>query len=77
MYMYVKDQGYIDYVQRHYGGDIIIVFDGYSTVSTKSAEQMRRAKKMTSSDILFDENMKTTTTQGAFLANRNLSLIHI
>ena len=69
--MYLVCQGYIDYVQRHYGGDITIVFDGYSTVSTKSAEQMRRAKKMTSSDILFDENMKTTTTQGAFLANRN------
>ena len=47
-------QGYIAYVLKHYGAGITTVFDGYSTISTKAAEQMRRAKKATSSDILFD-----------------------
>ncbi|MPC47828.1 hypothetical protein E2C01_041586 [Portunus trituberculatus] len=64
-------QGYIAYVFKHYGAGITTVFDGYSTISTKAAEQMRRAKKATSSDILFDQHMHTTTTQAAFLANSN------
>ncbi|KAG1715034.1 hypothetical protein GQR58_000608 [Nymphon striatum] len=47
-----------------------VVFDGYgSTTSTKVAEQRRRAQKCTSSDIIFEDNMPTTTTQAAFLAN--------
>lgn len=64
-------QGYISYVLKHYGAGITTVFDGYSTISTKAAEQMRRAKKATSSDIMFDQHMHTTTTQAAFLANSN------
>ena len=47
-----------------------MVFDGYgNNTSTKQAEQRRRAEKCTSSDIVFDENMPTTTTQSAFPAN--------
>ncbi|KAG0710803.1 hypothetical protein GWK47_022052 [Chionoecetes opilio] len=35
----------------------------------QSSEQERLAKKSTSSNILFDQNMQTTTSQAAFLAN--------
>ncbi|KAK3894781.1 hypothetical protein Pcinc_001503 [Petrolisthes cinctipes] len=65
-------QCYIAYILKHYyGAGTVTVFDGYRTASTKAAEQLRRAKKSTSSDILFDQNMKTTTTQAAFLANNH------
>ena len=63
--------GYIDYVINHYGSSSILVFDGYSTVSTKATEQLRRTKKSTSSDIFFDQNMQTTTSQAAFLTNNH------
>src|SRR6218665_272416 len=47
-------------------------FDGYgSTTSTKVAEQRRRAQKCTSVDIIFHDDMPTTTTQAAFLTNGN------
>lgn len=64
-------QGYIAYILKHYGVGTTTVFDGYNTISTKAAEQLRRAKKTTSSDILFDQTMHTSTTQAAFLANSN------
>ena len=48
----------------------VVVFDGYgSTSSTKAAEQQRRATQSISADILFECDMKTITTQKAFLAN--------
>ena len=62
-------QCYVAYILKHCGTGTIVVFDGYTTVSTKSAEQLRRAKKATSSDIIFVENMQTTTSQTVFLAN--------
>ncbi|KAG1660873.1 hypothetical protein GQR58_021825 [Nymphon striatum] len=56
--------------RSHYGDQSTVVFDGYrSTTSTKVAEQRRRAQKCTSSDIIFEDNMPTTTTQSAFLTN--------
>ena len=65
-------QSYISYILKHYGAQSTVVFDGYgSTTSTKVAEQRRRAQKCTSSDIIFEDNMPTTTTQAAFLANSN------
>ncbi|KAG1673056.1 hypothetical protein GQR58_015707 [Nymphon striatum] len=63
-------QSYISYILKHYGDQSTVVFDGYrSTTSTKVAEQRRRAQKCTSSDIIFEDNMPTTTTQSAFLTN--------
>ncbi|KAG1677542.1 hypothetical protein GQR58_013879 [Nymphon striatum] len=63
-------QSYILYILKHYGDQSSVVFDGYgSTTSTEVAEQRRRAQKCTSSDIIFEDNMPTTTTQAAFLAN--------
>ena len=60
---------YVSYVLKHYGPGTTVVFDGYSTISPKTAEQQRRAQRVTSSDIMFDENMATTTSQAAFLSN--------
>ena len=38
-------QCYVAYISKHCGTSTIVVFDGYTTVSTKSAEQLRRGKK--------------------------------
>ena len=38
-------------------------------MSTKAAEQQRRATQSISADIMFECDMKTTTTQKTFLAN--------
>ena len=60
---------YVSYVLKHYGPGTTVVFDGYSTISPKTAEQQRRAQRVTSSDIMFDENVATTTSQAAFVSN--------
>lgn len=57
---------------KHYGAGTTVVFDGYNTISTKAAEQQWRAKKATFSNILFDLNMQTTTSQAAFLASSHI-----
>ena len=47
------------------------MFDGYEgPPSTENAERQRRAKQPTSPDILFEYNMKTTTSQKSFLQNQ-------
>lgn len=64
---------YTRYILKHYC-DIAsptVVFDGYGTLSTKIAEQKRRAAKTPSADIIFTESMTTTTTQEQFLTNEN------
>ena len=38
-------QCYVAYILEHCGTGTIVVFDGYTTVSTKSEEQLRRGKK--------------------------------
>ena len=61
---------YLTYTVQHYGGQSVVVVDGYGrSASTKAAEQQCRATQSISADILFDCDMKTTTTQKAFLAN--------
>ena len=63
-------QAYVTYTVQHYGGQSNVVFDGYgSTSSTKAAEQQRRATQSISADIMFECDMKTTTTQKTVLAN--------
>jgi hypothetical protein len=74
---------YIAYVQKHYGQNCMVVFDGYTDVnSTKRAEQRRRGQTKTSVIINFHENTTIgtiTVQQEHFLANeRNKTrLIHI
>ena len=63
-------QMYITYVLKHYGVGATVVFDGYSSViSTTVFEQDRRAQRQMSSDIMFDDNTPTRTSQAAFLSN--------
>ena len=63
-------QMYITYVLKHYGVGTTVVFDGYSDViSTKVVEQSRRAQRNMSSDIIFDDNTPTRTSQASFLSN--------
>ncbi|KAG0721612.1 hypothetical protein GWK47_046129 [Chionoecetes opilio] len=62
-YNQVCDQ-YVSHVLVHYGPGSIVVFDGYgSASSTKTAEQQRRAKQNTSPDIVFELEIKTTTSK--------------
>lgn len=64
-------QAYVSFIQNHFGVDTLVVFDGYdSKNSTKIAEQQRRSSKAVCRELLFDEEMKTVTTQASFLANR-------
>ncbi len=65
-------EAYVTHTVQHYGRQSVVVSDGYgSFASTKAAEQQRRAPRSISADILFECDMKTTTTQKAFLANSN------
>ena len=61
---------YVTYTVQHYGGQSVVVFDGYGrSASTKAAERQGRAIQSISAAILFECDMKTTTTQKSFLAN--------
>lgn len=63
---------YIYYLHRHFGYNIIIIFDGYTDYKNniKGAEQNRRNTKISPcSDVLFDQFMTVPTNQQQFLAN--------
>ncbi|GBN35153.1 hypothetical protein AVEN_110845-1 [Araneus ventricosus] len=63
---------YVHNVHRHFGHNVIIVFDAYSdyTKNIKDAEQRRRTTKISSSsDVLFDRFMTVPTNMKQFLAN--------
>lgn len=63
---------YVHYVHRHFGCNVIVVFDGYTDYrkNTKVSEQNRRTTKINSScDVLFDRFMTVPTNQQQFLAN--------
>lgn len=66
-------QQYVDYVKKHYKGEVTIVFDGYSEdaveKSTKTAERLRRSTKSVATETLFDETMQVTVAQDKFLGN--------
>ena len=61
-------EGYVTYTVQHCGGQFVVVFDCYgSSVSTKAAEQQWRATQSIYADILFECDVKTTTTHKPFL----------
>ncbi|GBN07374.1 hypothetical protein AVEN_182106-1 [Araneus ventricosus] len=63
---------YVHYVHRHFGHNVIIVFDGYSDYmkNIKVAGQRRRTTKISlSSDVLFDRFMTVPTNKQQFLVN--------
>lgn len=62
-------EGYIHYVQKHYGQSVVIVFDGYSNQpSTKDGTHKRRNGK-TGRKVLFFPSMTLTLKKQEFLAN--------
>lgn len=60
---------YVDYLQRNYDGEVIVVFDGYKDDGVKSMERTRRTLKESCIDIVFSEEMSLTITQQKFLSN--------
>ena len=61
---------YVSYVTGH-AGDKFVVFDGYGDVlSTKLAEQKRRATPNTSMDIIFTHTTAVIDSKESFLRNR-------
>lgn len=68
-------QKYVAYTKKHYGTDVVIVFDGYpediSNFGTKSAERLRRSQLKPCVDIIFTDNMTVTATQDKFLGNES------
>lgn len=62
---------YVTYVVNNYGADCTIIFDGYNEMmSTKVTEQRRRTVQNVSPDIIFELDMKVSTSQSLFLNNR-------
>ncbi|KYM96907.1 hypothetical protein ALC62_12417 [Cyphomyrmex costatus] len=66
---------YVKYVQDHFGSNVCVVFDGYTTdlsvAGTKSCERLRRLRKLRCADFVFDENTIPTVAQDKFLSNES------
>ena len=60
---------YCRYVKRKYQQPVI-VFDGYSTVTTKSMTQKRRSGNKIASTVTFTEDMKATIKKRAISGKR-------
>ena len=61
---------YKSYILSRYNSGVTVVFVGYAgPISTKSAEQKRRATRCTSADIVIAPSLPTTTSQNEFLGN--------
>ncbi len=59
---------YTDYVSRKYGS-ALVVFDGYSSKSTKDMTHRRRMKGLASTTVTFTETMQLTMKKAQFLSN--------
>lgn len=62
-------QQYCHYVERKYGQNITVVFDGYGS-STKDHEHQRRGKTKFS-DVALQLQMEVNCNQAEFLSNKN------
>ncbi|GBL72230.1 hypothetical protein AVEN_115202-1 [Araneus ventricosus] len=62
---------YMSYIKRHYGDEVIVVFDVYteSSVNTKVIESQKRRMKRTSREIIFNESIVLLDPQRQFLIN--------
>ena len=61
-------QSYVQYVTKNYG-QAIVVFDGYTTVSTKDMTHKRRAKGKTGLAVSFTPEMQLSMPKDTFLSN--------
>lgn len=61
-------QQYLQYLKKHYGEKVVVIFDGYGNITTKSLTQRRRgmARSVASEIILSDE---VPIKQAEFLLN--------
>ena len=59
---------YCNYVTRKYSA-AIVVFDGYTSSSTKDMTQQRRAGGKTGTTVTFSDDMKVTMKKDHFLSN--------
>ncbi|KAJ8884878.1 hypothetical protein PR048_011074 [Dryococelus australis] len=62
---------YLEFVQKHYGVSVTVVFDGNNVQPSKQQEHFRRASKRTFAEIMFDMNTSAGTTQADFLSNHH------
>lgn len=72
--LYYNDvlNSYLSFIQRNYGSNVTVVFDGYPDApTTKGCEQNRRSVKHMSSDINVAENLSVTVAQSSFLSNKS------
>lgn len=64
---------YVQYVQKYYKANSVVVFDGYpndaNNKSTKSAERLRRSQRDVAASVMFDETMTATMSQEKFFFN--------
>ena len=65
-YSKIVDQ-YSSYVERKYGSEVYIVFDGYMSASTKDHEHQRRGVR--SADIVVKLSTQVNCKQSEFLSN--------
>lgn len=62
--------GYVRYLRKNYGENVIVIFDGYDTPSTKDAVHMRRASgKSGTLEVAVDTTAHVVSAQHQFLAN--------
>lgn len=65
---------YINYIQKHFGPNTIIVFDSYNDNSKniKAMEQHRRSTKLPAfMEVLFNALMNVPMSQETFLSNKS------
>lgn len=62
---------YDNFIQKHYGKEVTVIFYGYSTneISTKSILPQQLLMKQISPEIIFDENTSLTVPQAKCLSN--------
>jgi len=65
---------YVAYIERNYGKNCSIVFDGYANtkLSTKSALQSRRYRVRASAEVIFDGSTAVTVTQAEFMRSNEI-----
>ena len=64
-------QKYVDEIERRFGNDDAVVFDGYSSeiIGTKSYERFRRKEKRVGADIVIQEDLLCPLTKPKLLSN--------
>ena len=64
---------YVAYIQKHFGANVVVVFDGYddNSKNIKAMEQSRRTATVSGSlEVIFDESMEVSVSQDKFLSNK-------